>query len=215
MEPEALIDFFPLPDRERAGYLLNDLAQISIADSPKCFLDMGAGSGSMAAVTACKFPGIRGTLVDVVSRIQFLDKLPESASANLTCLPWPKAKEVEGQQFDLVMSMDVLEHIPNWRASLAELKGRVAMGGWLYVQVPSDYPSPNYKTPGVVINRLAGIFGMNNPALHVRHGLSVKALFDSIGSDYEYLVASEGYVLNGTVPCQFKPRTRVLAKRRR
>ena len=214
MEFEQLLSSFPAADVERARYLRKDLSRIPSTCTPQSMLDMGAGSGSMSAVVALMYPGINGILVDVVSRLEHLDPLPSHYRANLQFEMWPCRESLRGMQFDLVMSMDVMEHIPNWKQSLAELMDFVSPNGFLYVQAPSNYPSPNWPTKDILVNRLRGVFGKHNPADHVRHGLSCKSILDEVSDHFEPLVASESYVVDGKCHCSFKPRTHLLLQKK-
>jgi len=214
MNIENLINRFPPADIERASYLWRDLELINNATRPQTLLDMGTGSGSMSAVVALKFPGISGRLVDVDARLEHLDLIPEENRVNLEFELWPCEEKLQGMVFDLVMSMDVLEHIPDWRTAIEALKNYVADDGLLYIQTPSNYPSPNWPTLSVFINRFKGIFDRHNPASHVRHGLSCKSIVDAVGNDFEPLVASESYVVGGKSHCSFKPRTHLLLRRK-
>ena len=110
--------------------------------------------------------------------------------------------------------MDVLEHIPNWRAAITDLKRFVAPGGYLYIQAPSNYPSPNWPTKAILMNRLKGFLGKNDPANHVRHGLGCKKILDEVGSEFQPLVAAESYVIGGECLCPFKPRTHLLMQKK-
>jgi trans-aconitate methyltransferase len=213
MSPESFIEKLPPSDAERAAFLLRDLAEIQ-GDPPRNFIDMGAGSGSMSALIVSLYPGIRGVLVDVVSRLTYLAELSEEQRALLECIADPSDDGLRHRRFDLVCSMDVLEHIPDWCAAMISLKQMVAPKGYLYIQVPSNYPSPNYPLMGVLKNRAAALFNRHNPATHLRHGLSVKAIADAISDEFDLIVASESYVIDRQVPCKFKPRTHVLGQRR-
>jgi SAM-dependent methyltransferase len=213
MKPESLLDLLPPSETERAAFLLRDLAEIH-SDAPRSFIDMGSGSGSMAALICLRYSGIQGVLVDVVSRLTYLDHLSDAQRALLECFSDPNDARLRDRRFDLVCSMDVLEHIPNWRNEVRSLKRWVAADGYLYIQVPSNYPSPNYPFRGVLKNRVAGFFNRNDPATHLRHGLSVKSIADAISDEFDLVVASESYVVDGEVPCKFKPRTHVLGRRK-
>ena len=58
----------------------------------------------------------------------------EVAVGRLEQLPWPD------RTFDLITSLDVIEHTPDDRATLAELLRVCRPGGWLLVTVPA-YPA--------------------------------------------------------------------------
>src|SRR6202046_1005252 len=56
----------------------------------------------------------------------------EVTVGRLEQLPWPD------RTFDLITSLDVIEHTPDDRATLAELLRVCRPGGWLLVTVPPD-----------------------------------------------------------------------------
>jgi 2-polyprenyl-3-methyl-5-hydroxy-6-metoxy-1,4-benzoquinol methylase len=117
------------------------------------------------------------------------------------------------KDFDLVLFMDVVEHIPDWKSVLSGLMRYVKPGGYLYIQAPSNYPSPNWPTFKIYKNRFLGFLGKNNPSKHVRHGMSCKTLLDFCSPWFVPLVAAEGYVAGSKVYCSFKPRTHLLLRK--
>lgn len=213
MDVRSILEKLPASDFERASYLLDDLRKIPADHRPTSFLDMGAGSGSMAAVVCLMFPGISGVLVDAISRLTLINQLPIETQARLSFLQWPCETELNGRGFDLVLSIDVLEHIPDWKSALKQLTSHVAPEAYLYLQTPSAYPSPNWPTATIYWQRILGLFGMSDPSKHVRHGLSCKELLDEVGQAFLPIVASESYIVNGRCHCAFKPRTHLLLKR--
>lgn len=64
------------------------------------------------------------------------------------------ALELPSASFDAVVCSHVLEHIPDDRAAMAELRRVTAPGGWCLVMVPLDlgrevtYEDPSIRTPG-------------------------------------------------------------------
>ena len=206
----------PHSDTERASYLVRDLRHLP-ADARRIstFLDMGAGSGSMSAVVATLYPEARGVLVDIKDRLTLKELLPGGGMERLQGFGWPATEQLRGKSFDLVLSMDVLEHIPKWKEALEDLIRYVAPGGYLYIQAPSNYPSPNWPTTKMWLNAIKGLMGRQNPALHVRHGLSCKRIYDACRDQFSPIIAAEDYVLDGRVFCDFKPRTHVLLQKKR
>jgi SAM-dependent methyltransferase len=96
-------------------------------------LDAGCGSGRTMQLL-----GAYGT----VSGVELSESAAEVARARgvgdvvigrLEALPWPE------DQFDLITCLDVIEHTPDDRATLAELRRVCRPGGYLLVTVPA-YP---------------------------------------------------------------------------
>ncbi len=199
-------------EQERLRYLLQDLRLCKVtAGNTFRFLDMGAGSGAMSAGVMLLFQEAEGTLVDIQDRFNLPDSVSDSTSGRYRFVPWMNVTDISEERFDLVISTDVLEHIPKWTETLQELCDYLAVGGYLYIQVPSNYPSPNYPILGVLKQRMLGFFRKNNPNQHVRHGLSCKQIYDeATRMGLKPLIAAEDYVVNDIVHCDFKPRCHCL-----
>ena len=208
---ETYIESLPHAEAERLRYLRRDLSQCVPPGGTFRFLDMGAGSGTMSVGALLLFTQARGTLVDIQDRWALPEEVVASLAGRYRLIAWDDLAAIDAETFDLVISTDVLEHIPDWETAFRDLCRRVAAGGYLYVQAPSRYPSPTYPTPAVITQRVLGFFGKNNPNLHLRHGLTCKQLFDAATAmGLTALVAAEDYVVDGTVYCDFKPRCHCL-----
>ena len=201
-------------EQERLRYLLQDLRLCRFARDDFRFLDMGAGSGTMSAGVLLLFAQSQGTLVDIQDRFNFPESVLEQIAGRYHFVPWKEVDSIRDAKFDLVVSTDVLEHIPNWTVAFNGLCQHLNPGGYLYVQVPSNYPSPNHPSSSVIKQRLLGVMGKNDPNLHVRHGLSCKQLFDEAKQQgLQAILAAEDYVVDGIVHCDFKPRCHCLFQR--
>ena len=93
-------------------------------------LDFGAGNGVMSKSLGCIINGasIDWDLVDEA----FVDKCQKEkiGFTNLQCVP-------SDQEYDLIIAIDVIEHIQNDCAALQLLRERVRPGGVLVVCVPA------------------------------------------------------------------------------
>jgi SAM-dependent methyltransferase len=94
-------------------------------------LDAGCGSGrTMQELEA--YGTVRGIELDeAAAEIARTRGHGEVTVGRLEQLPWPDAT------FDLITSLDVIEHTPDDRATLAELLRVCRPGGWLLVTVPA------------------------------------------------------------------------------
>lgn len=156
----------------------------------------------------------KAVLVDVANRTKIDPEIAETIEGRYQDLHWEDIQQLSGRHFDLVISTDVFEHIPAWKAAFRDTAEYLGSGGYYYIQTPSNYASPNWPTWNIIMNRMAGCFGRNNPARHVRHELSCKQFADcatEIG--LSPIIAAEDYVINNTVHCSFKPRTHCLFQR--
>jgi ubiquinone/menaquinone biosynthesis C-methylase UbiE len=96
-------------------------------------LEIGAGSGAMAAALLDRYPAIRLTATDVdgdmvVKTRQRLSSYGERASvrqADATALPFGDG------HFDLVLSFAMLHHVGRWEQALAEVVRVLRPGGRL------------------------------------------------------------------------------------
>ena len=198
-------------EQERLQYLLHDLQLCKPTGERFRFLDMGAGSGTMSIGVLLMFEKAEGTLVDIQDRFAIPDTISVSFSDRYRFVSWKSLAEIREDKFDLVISTDVLEHIPKWTESLQNLCNYLAVGGYLYIQVPSNYPSPNYPRLKVLKQRLLGFLEKNDPNQHVRHGLSCKRIYDAATKiGLKPIRASEDYVVSSKVYCDFKPRCHCL-----
>ena len=66
------------------------------------------------------------------------------------------AADLAGRAFDAITCFDVLEHVPDPRALLAELVGRLGDGGLLFVHAPFYLILPPYPTHLMASRRYAG-----------------------------------------------------------
>ncbi|NMR31952.1 class I SAM-dependent methyltransferase [Crystallibacter degradans] len=94
-------------------------------------LELGAGSGAMAAALLQRAPGIRLTVTDLDegmlanARGRFPRPGPKVQQADATALPF------QSGSFDFVLSFLMLHHVLNWQAAVAEAARVLRPGGML------------------------------------------------------------------------------------
>lgn len=95
-------------------------------------LELGAGSGEMAAALLQRSPGVRLTLTDIDERMvatarDHFPKSPRPAveQADSTALPY------EASSFDFVLSFLMLHHVVSWQAAVAQAARVLKPGGML------------------------------------------------------------------------------------
>lgn len=130
----------------------------SKADTKLRVLDVGAGSGALAAAFA-----IRGHRVTVVEPSSMIDERALSDfGVNVVKDFWP-AVSLAGQKFDLILCVQVLEHIADPCTFLSSLSTSLDDDGTIYLEVPSgdwvvkhkslgdiSYPHLNYYLANVL-----------------------------------------------------------------
>jgi SAM-dependent methyltransferase len=129
MDPIGLLDRLGYLGRRRAdvvGLLADGLVQRLSVDAR--VLDFGAGSGRVSIPLSEKVP-LRFTLVD-----------PDANALASVPAGWPTAVLEPGRplpfesgHFQAAFAVDVLHHVPDALASLAELRRVLAPGGWLWI----------------------------------------------------------------------------------
>jgi len=100
-------------------------------------LDAGCGDGRLAADIARTFP--RAAVLGLDEDPDALRRARETAAevASLTVRAGAIGGPRLGATFDLVVCVDVLEHIPDDRAAIEWLVAHVGRGGWLAIHVPA------------------------------------------------------------------------------
>lgn len=90
--------------------------------------------------------------------------------------------ELEGRRFDVVQAIEVIEHVPDTRAFLADLGAMLAPGGVLALSTPSaDFIHPN--------NYPAEMMGLLSPGFHT-FLFSKKALEAALREQFPYVQVS-------------------------
>ena len=116
--------------RGRREVIRSELELLALP-SPAEVLDAGCGSGRTMQELAA-FGTVRGVELDqAAADVARARGHGEVTVGRLEQLPWPD------RTFDLITSLDVIEHTPDDRATLAELLRVCRPGGWLLVTVPA------------------------------------------------------------------------------
>ena len=116
--------------RGRRRIVLDELARLGLGRDARV-LDAGCGSGRLLDELT-RFGPVSGLELDAdavaVARRRGHEDVHVGAVEQL---PWPD------ETFDLVTCLDVVEHTPDDRATLLELRRVLRPGGWLLVTVPA------------------------------------------------------------------------------
>ena len=105
-------------------------------------LEIGTGTGAMLEALqdrGCRMQGVEVNAELMAEARRFFGDLPITA-VNSAVLPFPD------QSFDVVVSFDVLEHIPDTDAHLAEVRRVLRPGGWYLLQTPNKWANTVFET---------------------------------------------------------------------
>lgn len=148
---------------------LHALLRSARAGAPAEVLDAGTGFGQYAAYIARRFPAARVLAVDVKS--DYLDDLRRFAERTalgrrMAFLEYDLTGPPLKQTFDLIVSVDVMEHIEDDRAVFRNFAQMLREGGHVIVNTPSDQGGSDTQAHGE-----EGFIGE-----HVRPGYGLEAL---------------------------------------
>ncbi len=114
-------------------------------------LDAGTGFGQYAYFIAAEFPNVRVLAVDIkedylANARHFIERTPEGdrvtfAKADLTVLDLP-------DRFDLILSVDVMEHIEEDRQVFRNFERLLNPGGYVVINTPSDLGGSDVSDEG-------------------------------------------------------------------
>jgi cyclopropane-fatty-acyl-phospholipid synthase len=126
---------------ERA--LAETMAHADLADGQR-ILELGCGWGSLSLTMAERFPNARITAVsNSLSQRAFIEgEASRRGLRNLTVVTADMNAYRPQQKFDRVVSVEMFEHMANWRALLGRIRTWLAPGGRLFVHVFSHRAAP-------------------------------------------------------------------------
>jgi len=107
-------------------------------------LELGCGWGSLSLWMAKTMPGSRITAVSnsASQRAYIEDQAREKGVTNLTVITADMNHFEPQDRFDRVVSVEMFEHMSNWRALLGRIRGWLKPQGRLFIHVFSHRDSP-------------------------------------------------------------------------
>jgi SAM-dependent methyltransferase len=146
--------------RYLVGRFLHRVSELAATESPRRVLEVGCGEGVVLATLAARLPGTRfdGLELDETALGQARARCPGATLVRGDACELP----FEGQSFDLVVCLEVLEHLPEPVRALRELR-RVARGGCL-LSVPHE---PFFRAGNLLRGKNLGRLG--DPSDHLQH----------------------------------------------
>lgn len=138
----------------RAWYVQRELRRIIETQNPQepfHVLDAGTGFGQYAYFVARSFPQAHVLAVDVkqdylANARRFLDKTPEGARVETA---YEDLTDLKAQgPFDLILSVDVMEHIEDDEAVFRHFARVLRPGGHVLINTPSDQGGSDVRQEG-------------------------------------------------------------------
>jgi len=135
----------------RAWYVKREVRQLfdGLNTRPTLYiLDAGTGFGQYAYYIAKRYPQARVLAVDVKQDYldnarRFFDRTPQADQVELALEDLTELK-AEGP-FDMILSVDVMEHIENDRAVFRNFARVLRQGGFVLINTPSDLGGSDVK----------------------------------------------------------------------
>ncbi|MGZ8362654.1 MAG: SAM-dependent methyltransferase [Caulobacteraceae bacterium] len=126
---------------ERA--LAETVAHAGLADGQD-ILELGCGWGSLSLYMAARYPNARVTAVsNSAPQRAFIEaRAAERGLTNLTVVTADMNVFEPDRRFDRVVSVEMFEHMANWRALLTRVRGWVKPDGKLFLHVFSHKTTP-------------------------------------------------------------------------
>lgn len=156
-----------------------DLAERVAIEAPRTIIDLGCGPGNSTAVLSARWP--EATITGLDSSAEMIAAARERDPARYwisgDIAAW--ARE-EPAQFDLVFSNAALQWIASHDAIFPLLFARVAPGGALAVQVPSNWDAPAHR-------EMRALAASPRWADRMQHARLADWHTEAIGSYYDFL----------------------------
>jgi SAM-dependent methyltransferase len=146
--------------RYLVGRFLHRVSELAATERPRRVLEVGCGEGIVLATLAARLPGTRfdGLELDEVALGRARVRCPGAGLVRGDACELPFGS----QSFDLVVCLEVLEHLPEPRRALRELR-RVARTGCL-LSVPHE---PYFRAGNVL--RGKNVSRLGDPSDHLQH----------------------------------------------
>jgi len=145
--------------------LAETVAHAGVVDGEE-ILELGCGWGSLSLYMAEKFPAARVTSVSnsTPQRLYIQAEARARGLTNLSVITADMNDFATGKSFDRVVSVEMFEHMANWRALLTRVKGWLKPDGRLFLHIfthrhrparydwrdPQDWMGQHFFTGGIM-----------------------------------------------------------------
>jgi 2-polyprenyl-3-methyl-5-hydroxy-6-metoxy-1,4-benzoquinol methylase len=147
----AGLDFQSVHIQLRQAFVLGFVHQLGLAKGARV-LEVGCGAG--LTTTRLAEEGLRVSALDFAPnmirtargncRKRGVDSLASFVAGDAEHLP------VDGERFDLVVSMGVIGYVPNWQSALQEMRRVLKPGGHLIVTCPNRWGLSHLVNPPIL-----------------------------------------------------------------
>jgi len=160
---------YPTPDTTIGDAETHALAETVVhaaIEDGMSILELGCGWGSLSLYLARQFPNCRITSVSnsASQRAYILDLAANRGLTNLDVITADMNDFATEERFDRVVSVEMFEHMSNWRALLSRVRGWIAPEGRLFLHVfahrdrsyrfdhddPTDWIAQHFFTGGIM-----------------------------------------------------------------
>ncbi len=139
----VFVALFGIPEigfQVRSMYFLNAVRVMFRGASPARILDAGSGIGSYVFTLARMYPGasVDGWEIDK-TKLGFAKRFAKTLGIRNASFAYgdiTKPPKIRGA-YDLLINIDVLEHIDNYKAALSNMQTLLRPGGYLYLHTPA------------------------------------------------------------------------------
>lgn len=137
----SLRRWFRFDVRYRCRRLHEVFAALDLDTRGARVLDYGFGGGDLLATfeSDCELDGVEIS-ASAVDAARADPRFSRFRSAHFTCVPGDRPEDLPAGPFDVVLSSHTLEHVPDDRRALVELRKRLAPGGIAAFFVPIEEP---------------------------------------------------------------------------
>ncbi|MBI2641091.1 class I SAM-dependent methyltransferase [Candidatus Roizmanbacteria bacterium] len=140
------IGLFGIPDlgfQERFYLFQKSISELK----GKVFIDAGCGNGVYSRFMASRFPRSEIYSLDINKKIIELNK-KMTTNPNIHFFYADVMKKVPKlkNKADALWCLDVLEHIPNYRAAIQNMNQMIKKGGYLFIHVPTPHQRRWFKS---------------------------------------------------------------------
>ncbi|NLR97095.1 class I SAM-dependent methyltransferase [Rhizobium sp. P38BS-XIX] len=152
-------------DQAEAHALAETVSHAAIEDGMS-ILELGCGWGSLSLFLAQQFPNSRITSVSnsASQRAYIMDLAARRGLTNLSVVTADMNDFSTGERYDRVVSVEMFEHMSNWRALLEHVRGWLKPDGRLFLHVfthkdrsyrfdhddPADWIAHHFFTGGIM-----------------------------------------------------------------